>query len=54
MVSAIFAAALLTSPQDANYPTYVKDKELYAANDFRGKSAPKIEVEAWLNGKPRP
>lgn len=37
------AAALMAFPP-------MVQKELYAANDFRGKPAPKIEVENWLGG----
>ena len=33
----------------AVWPEFVK-KELYADVDFRGKKAPKLEVESWLNG----
>lgn len=33
------------------YPPIVNDKTLYATNDFRGKQAPKLEVEQWLTGK---
>ncbi|MCB0824711.1 MAG: TlpA family protein disulfide reductase [Armatimonadetes bacterium] len=51
MVSAIFAAALLTSPQDASYPAYITEKTLYADNDFRGKEAPKMEIETWMHKK---
>lgn len=33
-----------------SYPPAVKEKELYAENDFRGKEAPKLEVAEWLTG----
>lgn len=37
------AAALMAFPP-------IVQKELYAEHDFRGKAAPKIEVETWLGG----
>lgn len=42
-------AAGLVAPDE--FPPIVKDKELYATNDFRGKTAPAIQVETVLNGK---
>lgn len=35
---------------NAEYPPAVK-KELVAGNDLRGKAAPTLEVEEWINGK---
>jgi thiol-disulfide isomerase/thioredoxin len=32
------------------YPPYVKGKQLYATNDYRGKSGPKLVVQRWLTG----
>lgn len=43
------AALAIAAPKD-EYPTYVKDKNLYAENDFRGKKAPEFVVEKWLSG----
>lgn len=34
-----------------SYPPIVKEKELYAETDFRGKEAPKLEVAEWLTGE---
>lgn len=36
--------------QKPSYPPIVTNKQLYAQNDFRGKPAPKLEVEQWMNG----
>lgn len=30
-----------------------KDKRLFAENDLRGKQAPKLEVEQWIDGEPK-
>ena len=57
-VPALVVAALLGlsgfAPADdddaAGYPKIVKEKELHAENDFRGKKAPKLVVEDWLTG----
>jgi thiol-disulfide isomerase/thioredoxin len=38
------------SSSPKGYPPYVS-KTLYADNDFRGKKAPKLDVEKWLTGK---
>lgn len=35
------------------WPEIVKTKKLYAKNDYRGKAAPKFEVEKWLNDEPK-
>lgn len=32
------------------YPPIVKGKKLYAEEDYRGKEAPKLEVQSWING----
>jgi thiol-disulfide isomerase/thioredoxin len=37
--------------QPDGWPPLVR-KELYANNDFRGKQAPKLEVEEWLSDQP--
>lgn len=34
----------------ADYPPIVTAKNLYAKNDFRGKPAPKLHIESYLNG----
>ncbi len=44
-------AALIAASPTNDYPTYVKDKNLYAKNDFRGLKAPEFVVEQWLSGK---
>ena len=41
-------ASLAMDPR--GYPPKV-DKTLYADNDYRGKKAPKLIVEKWMNGK---
>ncbi|CAN5724737.1 hypothetical protein BH11ARM2_BH11ARM2_22700 [soil metagenome] len=33
-----------------DYPSTTTKKELYAAQDLRGKAAPKLQVEKWLTG----
>lgn len=38
-------------PVKAEFPEK-KAKKLYAANDFRGKKAPELKVEKWLNEEP--
>lgn len=43
-------AALSYAAQEASYPSAVQ-KKLYAKNDLRGKKAPVLTVETWLNGK---
>lgn len=48
---AVVAAPILGQPKDDGYPAIVTEKTLYAKNDFRGKKAPKLEVETWLAGK---
>ncbi|MBX3096024.1 MAG: TlpA family protein disulfide reductase [Fimbriimonadaceae bacterium] len=50
MIASILIAAVLSEPA-ATFPEIVKGKELYAENDFRGKAAPKIEVETWFSGE---
>ncbi|MDI9641410.1 TlpA disulfide reductase family protein [Kamptonema cortianum] len=50
MLTTLIAAAIVGIPQEANYPPYIKDKELYAENDLRGKEAPKLVVETWMSG----
>lgn len=49
MFASLVFATILTGPA-ATFPEIVKGKELYADNDFRGKAAPKIEVETWFSG----
>ncbi len=34
-----------------DYPPFVKDKTLYAKNDYRGKKAPSFEFGTWIGGK---
>lgn len=49
--AALVAGAVLIgfrSPS-VEYPPIVKNKELYAKNDFRGKKAPKLEFGEWLH-----
>jgi thiol-disulfide isomerase/thioredoxin len=47
-----FALALVLAPaQAADYPPIVREKQLYAAKDFRGEKAPKLEFGKVLNGK---
>jgi len=43
-------AAVGIAAQEAAYPKIVTTKTLYAKTDLRGKQAPKLEVEQWLNG----
>lgn len=51
MITAIAFIAL--AGQAPTFPPIVKDKTLYAKNDFRGKKAPKFEFGTWLN-QPNP
>jgi thiol-disulfide isomerase/thioredoxin len=45
------AVLVAASPKgEPTYPTYVKEKTLYAKKDFRGLKAPKFVVETWLAG----
>ncbi len=37
--------------QSSDYPTIVTQKTLYAKTDLRGKKAPELVAETWLNGK---
>ncbi len=39
-------------PADATGYPAAPPKNLYADNDFRGKQAPKLEIEEWLSEKP--
>lgn len=45
----VAVAAVSTALQEPGYPEYVKEKSLYAKNDFRGKKAPEFFVEKWMN-----
>ncbi|MBX3118915.1 MAG: TlpA family protein disulfide reductase [Fimbriimonadaceae bacterium] len=47
----VVALPVIAQPKDDGYPAIVTEKTLYAKNDFRGKKAPKLEVEEWLTGK---
>lgn len=49
--SLILALGLLSVAFAAGetYPEIITKKELYASTDLRGKAAPKLEVETWLN-----
>jgi len=44
-----FANEAIAASAD-EYPKIVKMKKLYAENDYRGKTAPKLEVQEWVNG----
>ncbi len=48
-VVAIGAALIGFRAPSAEYPPIVKEKELYAKNDFRGKKAPKLEFGEWIH-----
>lgn len=53
VVFIVAALVGLACAPSSDYPAYVK-KELYAKNDLRGKTAPKLEVGKWLkNGDPK-
>lgn len=45
------ALTLATPLAPPDFPPYVTNKTLYAAHDFRGKQAPKLETESMLTGK---
>lgn len=45
------APQAVTAPPSAGYPPYVT-KTLYAENDLRGKTFPKLEVATWLTDEP--
>lgn len=49
MVAALAAVSLNVQSASAEYPPKVK-KELVAGNDLRGKEAPVLEVDQWING----
>jgi thiol-disulfide isomerase/thioredoxin len=49
LAALIGLTTLTVARQDADFPAYVKEKTLYAKNDFRGKQAPEFHVEKWLN-----
>lgn len=49
---AFTAFATLALAQDNGYPKFVTSKTLYAKTDLRGKKAPSLKVEQWLNGAP--
>ncbi len=49
LVAMLALACPATSAADG-YPDIITKKELFAKNDFRGKTAPALEVKAWLNG----
>lgn len=58
LFSAIAAGLIISSlpvvgqqGKASEYPPIVTQKTLYAKNDFRGKQAPKLEIEQWLTGK---
>lgn len=42
-------AQMALADKSAGYPA-AKSKQLYADNDFRGKQAPKLQVEKWIDG----
>lgn len=42
-------AQMAQADKSAGYPA-AKSKQLYADNDFRGKQAPKLQVEKWIDG----
>ncbi len=48
-VAVLAAVSLNAQNASAEYPPKVK-KELVAGNDLRGKEAPVLEVEQWVNG----
>lgn len=47
-MSAVLLAALVL--QGGGYPSTTTKKELYATHDLRGKAAPKLVAQKWLNG----
>jgi thiol-disulfide isomerase/thioredoxin len=49
LAALIGLTTLTVARQDADFPAYVKEKTLYAKNDFRGKKAPEFYVQQWLN-----
>jgi thiol-disulfide isomerase/thioredoxin len=49
LATLIGLTTLTVARQDADFPAYVKEKTLYAKNDFRGKKAPEFYVQQWLN-----
>lgn len=53
MTTLLALSVFLTTPMAAlDYPPIVKEKTLYAKNDFRGRKAPELVVEKWLTAKP--
>lgn len=49
LVALIGLTTFTVAGQDADFPSYVTTKQLYAKNDFRGKKAPDFFVQQWLN-----
>lgn len=50
MLTALIALSAIGQPPTTDFPKIVTNKTLYAKNDLRGKKAPDLVVESWLNG----
>ncbi|MBS1713750.1 MAG: TlpA family protein disulfide reductase [Armatimonadetes bacterium] len=51
-VLVIAAAVCMAGTVEDGYPNPSVKKTLYAKNDLRGKKAPELKIEKWLNGAP--
>lgn len=47
----MLAITLAPAPVTVDFPKIVTGKTLYAKTDLRGKKAPELVVEKWLNGE---
>lgn len=47
----VAATTLIAAKPIDDYPAFNTTKKLWAKTDFRGKAAPKFEVEKWLSGE---
>lgn len=51
MITTLIAASVIFGgAPPAEFPPIITEKKLYAQNDLRGKKAPAIVAENWLNG----
>lgn len=54
MIASLIASTLFVGLQPmkaVDFPPIVTQKKLYAKHDYRGKKAPELIVETWLNGE---
>lgn len=51
LITAIAVLQAIPALASEGYPPFVKSKTLYAKNDLRGKTAPKLQAQTWFEGK---